>query len=99
MLYLERSDSNTTNQLSDVAVVLLHRSNVRSVVGSYKHDALPYRLIEKGAESAKVLGCAPRRDAEFSELQCELSRDQEELYDASVQLWQVQFHWECPHVA
>ena len=30
-----------------------------------------------------------RRDAEFSELQCELTHDQEALYDAAVQLWQV----------
>ena len=29
------------------------------------------------------------RNAEFSELQCELSAEQVQLYDAAVQLWQV----------
>jgi hypothetical protein len=29
------------------------------------------------------------RNAEFMELKCELSKSQETLYDAAVQLWQV----------
>jgi hypothetical protein len=39
-----------------------------------------------------------RRDAEFSELQCTLTPEQEELYDDAVRLWQVLPFWHaCMH--